>query len=123
MSSGIIYIYILADCSSDRSESCLANGYKACSGDSSETTPCLADDENNGRASLCQSPSRLDSEAQQSKTTVSQKHLPPMVQLLRNPKILVTLLEIAVAASILSAFEAVCSLFTPLSATLPNSVC
>ncbi|GBF64543.1 MFS transporter [Trichophyton mentagrophytes] len=90
----------------DRSESCLANGYKACSGDSSETTPCLADDENNGQASLCQSPSRLDSEAQQSKTTVSQKHLPPMVQLLRNPKILVTLLEIAVAASILSAFEA-----------------
>ncbi|EZF36064.1 hypothetical protein H109_05615 [Trichophyton interdigitale MR816] len=95
----------------DRSESCLANGYKACSGDSSETTPCLADDENNGRASLCQSPSRLDSEAQQSKTTVSQKHLPPMVQLLRNPKILVTLLEIAVAASILSAFEATLPLF------------
>ncbi|EGE01415.1 MFS transporter [Trichophyton equinum CBS 127.97] len=95
----------------DRSESCLANGYKACSGDSSETTPCLADDENNGQASLCQSPSRLDSEAQQSKTTVSQKHLPPMVQLLRNPKILVTLLEIAVAASILSAFEATLPLF------------
>ncbi|KAF3894714.1 MFS transporter [Trichophyton interdigitale] len=95
----------------DRSESCLANGYKACSGDSSETTTCLADDENNGQASLCQSPSRLDSEAQQSKTTVSQKHLPPMVQLLRNPKILVTLLEIAVAASILSAFEATLPLF------------
>ncbi|EFE35680.1 MFS multidrug transporter, putative [Trichophyton benhamiae CBS 112371] len=83
-----------------------ANGYKACSGDSSETTPCLADNENNDEASLFQPPSRLDSEAQQSKPAVARKRLPPMVQLLRNPKILVTLLEIAVAASILSAFEA-----------------
>ncbi|EZG01807.1 hypothetical protein H106_07867 [Trichophyton rubrum CBS 735.88] len=87
----------------DRSESCLTNGYKAGSGDSSETTPCLADDD---QASLFQPPSQLDSEAQCSNPTVSRKHLPPMVQLLRDPKILVTLLEIAVAASILSAFEA-----------------
>ncbi|DAA78506.1 TPA_exp: putative MFS multidrug transporter [Trichophyton benhamiae CBS 112371] len=95
----------------DRWESCLANGYKACSGDSSETTPCLADNENNDEASLFQPPSRLDSEAQQSKPAVARKRLPPMVQLLRNPKILVTLLEIAVAASILSAFEATLPLF------------
>ncbi|EZF10776.1 hypothetical protein H112_07985 [Trichophyton rubrum D6] len=92
----------------DRSESCLTNGYKAGSGDSSETTPCLADDD---QASLFQPPSQLDSEAQCSNPTVSRKHLPPMVQLLRDPKILVTLLEIAVAASILSAFEATLPLF------------
>lgn len=104
----------MRDCPSDRSESCLTNGYKAGSGDSSETTPCLADDD---QASLFQPPSQLDSEAQCSNPTVSRKHLPPMVQLLRDPKILVTLLEIAVAASILSAFEAVRSLFIPISTT------
>ncbi|EFQ97664.1 hypothetical protein MGYG_00704 [Nannizzia gypsea CBS 118893] len=94
-----------------RSEDCLSSGYKACPGDSSETTPCLADDDNNDQATPCQSPSRLDSEAQQLKATTSQYRLPPMVQLLRNPKILVTLLEIAVAASILSAFEATLPIF------------
>ncbi|EEQ27250.1 conserved hypothetical protein [Microsporum canis CBS 113480] len=94
------------------SESRLTSNYKTCPRDSSETTPCLADNgEHEGQVLSFGPGSQVEPESQQLKPKTSQYRLPPMIQLLRNPKILVTLLEIAVAASILSAFEATLPLF------------
>ncbi|KAF3491039.1 uncharacterized protein GIQ15_00556 [Arthroderma uncinatum] len=96
------------NCSEARPTNC----YNTFSGDSSETTPCLTDDdENEDRALLSMTFPYVDSESQQLKRKESECRLSPMIQLLQNPRILVTLLEIALAASILSAFEATLPLF------------
>ncbi|KAM5475511.1 hypothetical protein MauCBS54593_001202 [Microsporum audouinii] len=108
--TGIMWVQL--PLSTGSSESRLTSNYKTCPRDSSETTPCLADNgEHEGQVLSFGPGSQVESESQQLKPKTSQYRLPPMIQLLRNPKILVTLLEIAVAASILSAFEATLPLF------------
>ncbi|KAM5458585.1 hypothetical protein McanCB49686_002185 [Microsporum canis] len=108
--TGIMWVQL--PLSTGSSESRLTSNYKTCPRDSSETTPCLADNgEHEGQVLSFGPGSQVEPESQQLKPKTSQYRLPPMIQLLRNPKILVTLLEIAVAASILSAFEATLPLF------------